>query len=260
MTWKPVASAGKTAVFLGAAAAVVLAAGLFLSMKMGGSAGAGEKKAKKEIKKETTKGGGTMSAKKIKLPEPDTKGKMTVEEAISKRRSVRDFKEGAITLQELGQILWAVQGCTGAGCLRAAPSAGATYPLEIFAVVGAGGVEGLKAGAYRYLPDGHELTLQLEGDVRQQLAEAALGQDWVLLAPVSFVFTADYSRTTGRYGQRGMRYVHIEVGHAGENLFLQAESLGLKTVSVGAFTDKQVAEAIGIGKPFEPLYIMPVGR
>jgi len=254
------AAPGRTTAALLGAIAVILVAGLIASMKMGnGAGGAAAKKSGKEIKKET-KGGGIMSSAKIKLPQPDTKGKMTVEEAISKRRCVRDFKEGALTLGELGQLLWAVQGCTGAGCLRAAPSAGATYPLEVFAVVGAGGVEGLKAGVYRYIPDSHEITLHLEGDARQQLSAAALGQDWVLLAPVSLVFTADFSRTTDRYGQRGMRYVHMEVGHAGENLFLQAGSLGLGTVAVGAFTDKSAAEALAIGKPLEVLYIMPVGR
>lgn len=212
----------------------------------------------KKIKK--TKGEKKMSSHRVKLPEPDTKGKMTVEKAISLRRSQRDFTDDSLTLQQLGQLLWSLQGCTGAGCLKAAPSAGATYPLEIFAVVGAGSVKGLEGGVYHYTSEEHEIALHKEGDVRKELASAALGQAWVLQAPVSFIIAADYSRTTTRYGERGIRYVHVEVGHAGENLYLQAQSLGLGTVAVGAYSDKSVAAAVGVKKPLEVFYIMPVGK
>jgi len=196
----------------------------------------------------------------IKLPEIRTSGGMSVEEAISRRRSVREFRDEGIEIADLGQILWAVQGCTGEGCLRATPSAGATYPLEIFAVAGQGGVKGLDAGIYHYLNEEHELSLLKKGDFRKKLAEASLGQECIILAPVSIIFAADYSRTMKRYGERGRRYVNIEIGHAGENLYLQAQSLGLGTVAVGAFDDKKVAGVLDIPQPLEVLYIMPVGK
>lgn len=202
-----------------------------------------------------------MSGVKIKLPPPDVKGGgVTVEAAIEGRRSRREFKGDPLTLSQLGQVLWAAQGCTGEGCLRAAPSAGATYPIEIFAAAGEGGVVGLDAGVYQYFPEDHEVVLRSAGDKRAQLSQAAHGQACVLQAPVSVLFAADYARTTGRYGERGERYVHIEVGHAGENLYLEVESLGLGTVAVGAFDDSEGAAAAGIKKPLVLLYIMPVGR
>jgi len=200
-----------------------------------------------------------MTKDRVRLPEPDTKGGMTVERAISARRSRRDFLDRPLTLGQVGQLLWSMQGCTGEGCLKAAPSAGATFPLEVFAVVGSGGVTGLEAGVYRYLPEDHELSLHREGDVRDALAEAALGQPWVRFAPVVFVVAAEAARTTGRYGDRGVRYVHMEAGHAAQNLALQCESLGLGTVAVGAYRDASAASAVGLSRPLEVLYILPVG-
>jgi len=185
---------------------------------------------------------------------------MTVETAIARRRSRRSFRPDPLSRAGLGQLLWSMQGRTGGGALRAAPSAGATYPLEIFAVVGRGGVEGLEAGVYRYLSEDHEIVLHETGDARQALTQAALNQLWVLQAPVSFVVAADFRRTTSRYGQRGVRYVFMEVGHAAENLHLQAESLGLASVAIGAYRDEETAAALRIGPPLEILYIIPVGK
>jgi SagB-type dehydrogenase family enzyme len=200
-----------------------------------------------------------MKQERISLPEPDRSGAMTVEAAIDRRRSRRSFRPDALSRAALGQLLWSMQGRTGGGALRAAPSAGATYPLEIFAAAGPGGVEGLEAGVYRYLSEDHEIVLHRPGDVRQALARSALNQLWVLQAPVCVVVAADFRRTTNRYGQRGIRYVLIEVGHAAGNLQLQAESLGLASVAVGAYRDEDAAAVLDIGPPLEILYIIPVG-
>ncbi|WP_223209000.1 SagB/ThcOx family dehydrogenase [Pyrococcus furiosus] len=197
----------------------------------------------------------TYSGEKIILPAPRTEGEMSVEEAIAKRRSIRTYKNEPLKIEELGQLLWAAQGITHE-YKRAAPSAGATYPFEIFVVVG--NVEGLKPGIYHYDPFEHSLTLTKEGDFRKELQEAALGQEWVGNAAINIVLVAFYERTTKYYGERGIRYVHMEAGHIGQNIYLQATALGLGTVAVGAFHDEEVARIIGTNGA--PLYIFPVGR
>jgi len=192
----------------------------------------------------------------VKLPAVRLVGQKSVEETLAARRSVRVYEETSLTLEEVAQLLWAAQGITSEWGGRTAPSAGATYPLEIYVVVG--GVEELEAGVYRYLPDEHSVRRVNEGDLRDKLSSAALGQEWVRTAPVSLVIAASYERTTRQYGERGKRYVHMEVGHVGQNVYLQATSLDLDTVMVGAFDDAEVKELLGIEE--EPLAIMPVGR
>lgn len=194
----------------------------------------------------------------IKLPEPRFKGPVSVEEALLKRRSVREYKDEPLTLAEVSQLLWAAQGVTDPRGFRTAPSAGALYPLELYLVVGR--VEGLSVGVYRYVPDGHYLLRVADGDRREELAAAALGQAYVRDAPIDLVLSAVTERTTSRYGYRGVRYVHMEAGHVGQNVHLQAVSLGLGTVMIGAFTDEQVKQVVGLPKEEVPLYIMPVGR
>lgn len=197
----------------------------------------------------------------IKLPSPEHKGRVSVEEAIFKRRSTRRYKDEPLTLKEISQLLWAaggktIDGITGA--TRAYPSAGGIYPLEIYLIVGE--VEGLVAGIYHYKWQDHTIALIKEGDFRRQLMRAALGQKAVADAPVSIVFTAIYSRTTRRYGKRGeIRYVPMDMGGAGQNVYLQAEVLGLGTVIFGAFDDGTIKKILGV-KDEEPLYIMPVGK
>ena len=201
-----------------------------------------------------------MTQPPIKLPSPSLKGKTTVEEAISKRRSVRRFRAQPLSLLQLSQILWSAQGITSASGHRAAPSAGATYPLEVFVLVGEQTVESLKAGIYHYEVDSHSLSLHLKGDLRQELAEAALGQGFVASCPVDVVVCALFPRTAYRYGRRGERYVHVEVGHVGQNVSLQAMALGLATVMVGAFDDEDVRKVLKADEQFKPLYIIPVGK
>ena len=196
----------------------------------------------------------------IKLPPPSHKGKLSIEEAISKRRSIRRFRAQPLSLSQLSQILWSAQGTTGTDGHRAAPSAGATYPLEIFVVVGEQTVESLKAGIYHYEVDNHSINLRRKGDLREKLAQAALGQGFVATCPVDMVGCALFPRTTCRYGRRGERYVHIEVGHVGQNVSLQAIALGLATVMVGAFEDEEVRKVLKVDEQFKPLYVIPVGK
>lgn len=194
----------------------------------------------------------------IALPEPVTSGRVSVEQSIAQRRSVRDFVNTTLKLSDISQLLWSAQGVTDARGLRAAPSAGALYPLELYVV--AGTVDGLAPGVYRYDSQQHQLTKAGGGDVRAALTKAALSQAWIQDAAAVIVFTADYQRTRKKYGNRAERYVHIEVGHAAENLFLQAVSLGLASVVVGAFDDDELARVLRLPRELQPLLLMPVGR
>lgn len=196
----------------------------------------------------------------IKLPFPNPQGKISVEEAISKRRSVRRFRAQPLSLAQLSQLLWSAQGITGTGGRRAAPSAGATYPLEIFVAIGEHGIESLAAGIYHYQVDSHSLSLHLSGDLRQKLADTALGQSFIANCPVDIVVCALHPRTAYRYGRRGERYVHMEVGHVGQNVSLQAVDLGLATVMVGAFEDEEVGKVLKLEEQIKPLYIIPIGK
>ena len=196
----------------------------------------------------------------VKLPSPSHQGRTSVEEAISKRRSVRRFRAQPLSLMQLSQILWSAQGITSTGGKRATPSAGATYPLEVFAAVGEKGMENLAAGIYHYDVDSHSLSLHLRGDLRQKIAELSLGQSFIANCPVDIVVCALYSRTAYRYSRRGERYVHMEVGHVGQSISLQAVALGLATVMVGAFEDDELRRVLKLEEQIKPLYIIPIGK
>lgn len=201
--------------------------------------------------------GEKMKASEIlELPEPKLTGKISVEEALSKRRSVRDYGKDSLSIEEISQLLWSAQGITVRWGGRTAPSAGALYPLEIYVI--AGEVKGLKPGLYHYDPGKHGITKKVDGDLRQKLTEASLYQDEIARAPATFVITAVFERTMKKYKERGVQYVHMEVGAVGENIYLQAETLGLGTVFIGAFEDEKVKKVLGIKE--EPLGILPVGR
>jgi SagB-type dehydrogenase family enzyme len=192
----------------------------------------------------------------MNLPEPKLKSQTSVEEALSKRRSVREYEGDSLSIEQVSQLLWAAQGITKEWGGRTSPSAGALYPLEIYLL--AGKVKGLKPGLYHYEPGKHSLVQTQEGDLRKKLSEASLDQDEILNAPATIIITAVYARTIKKYEQRGIRYVHMEVGATGENIYLQAESLGLGTVFIGAFEDEKVKMVLEIEE--EPLGIMPLGR
>lgn len=195
----------------------------------------------------------------IKLPKPRLSSTVSVEEALLKRRSIRNFKKEPLTLSEVSQLLWSAQGITEESMgLRTAPSAGALYPIEIYIVVG--NVINLSPGIYKYNPKNHELVLIMKGDKRKELAISALGQKWIEEGAIVIVISAVYERTTSKYGERGIRYVHMEAGHVSQNIYLQAVALNLGTVAVGAFYDEEVKKLINMQKNENPLYLMPVGR
>jgi SagB-type dehydrogenase family enzyme len=194
----------------------------------------------------------------IKLPSPKLRGEMSLEETLLQRRSVRDYAQGSLRLEEVSQLLWAAQGKTAEWGGRTAPSAGALYPLETYLIVGS--VQSLSAGIYKYNPEKHELVKVRDGDVREQLGIASLGQTCVKVGAISIVITAFYERTTGKYGERGVRYVHMEVGHVAQNVCLQATALNLGAVTIGAFHDGQVKNILGLSENESPLYVIPVGR
>jgi SagB-type dehydrogenase family enzyme len=193
----------------------------------------------------------------VALPAPRLDGGVSIERALAERRSVREFARGALTLPQVAQLLWAAQGVTHGNGARTAPSAGALYPLELYLV--AGEVHDLAPGLYRYVPGRHQLEPVAAGDMRRELCDAALEQECVAEGAAVFVFTAVERRTTRKYGQRGVRFVHIEAGHAAQNLALEATALGLGSVTVGAFDDDAVARLLNLPKDETPLYLMPVG-
>ncbi len=186
------------------------------------------------------------------LPPPVLKGAVSAEEAISKRRSVRSFKGDSLSMEQLSQLLWAAQGITDEQRhLRTAPSAGATYPLIVYVAT--------EDGLHRYEPASHSLTLHYDADIRRELADAAYGQRWIQECSGCLIFTAVYSRTAARYGHRAERYVHMEAGHAAQNVHIQAVALGLGSCPVGAFDDAKVGRLLRLPQGEEPLYIIPIG-
>ena len=199
------------------------------------------------------------------LPAPRTEGNMSVEEALQNRRSHRHFQNKALTIEQLSQLLWAAYGITVPkpdspglrGGLRTTPSAGALFPLEIYAIIG--NVEGIEPGVYRYISEEHKIVRIIDRDVRRELTDASFGQRMVQEAPVSIFYSAVFSRTTSRYGERGIMYVHMEIGHSAQNVYLQAVALGLGTCAIGAFVDDQVRQLLQLPEDEVPLYIMPVG-
>ncbi len=194
------------------------------------------------------------------LPDPILGGDVSLERTIQQRRTIRSFESRALTLKQFSQLLWAAQGITGKGGFkRAAPSAGALHPMDIYGAIGGDCIEKLDPGVYQYEPANHSISLFQEGDVRRDIAIASLGQMWMAHPPLTLVITAEYSRIMVKYGQRGIRYAMIEAGHIGQNIFLQSQAMGLEAGIVGAFEDEKVIQIMGIKKTHEPLLIMPVG-
>jgi SagB-type dehydrogenase family enzyme len=199
-----------------------------------------------------------VSLERIQLVAPQHSSDTSVEEAFVNRRSVREYAREPLTLAEVSQLLWAAQGTTDRRGFRTVPSAGALYPLEVYLVVG--DVVGLAPGVYKYSARQHEVLKIAQEDRRAELAEAAVDQEWVEEAAVDLVVTAVYERTTAKYGERGIRYVHMEAGHAAQNLYLQAETLGLGMVVMGAFDDEKVKDIVDAPEEEQPLYVISVGR
>jgi len=194
-----------------------------------------------------------QSEELIKLPPPRQHSEVALEEALAKRRSIRAFRPEKLTMEQVGQLLWAAQGITAPSeGLRTAPSAGALYPLEMYVV--------LPTGVYHYEPGGHQMRRINAADLRSELSRAALSQESVQEAPATFVIAGVETRTTQKYRERGRRYVDMEVGHAAQNLLLQAAALGLGGVPVGAYDDAQVEKVLQLPVEQKALYLIPVGK
>ncbi len=198
-----------------------------------------------------------IQRERISLPAPRYEGRASLERSLFNRRSVREFKNSSLSLPELSQLLWAAQGITHRSGFRTTPSAGALYPLDLYIL--AGNVSDLQSGLYKYVPRQHALVKKSSEDKLVRLRLAAFDQHSVSDAGIVIVFCAEYQRTTWKYGQRGIRYVHLEAGHAAQNVYLQATSLQLGTVVLGAFDDTKVSAVLEL-KEEEPLYLMPVGK
>lgn len=179
-----------------------------------------------------------------------------LESLLVSRRSERLFLDAPVPLDDVASILWAACGALPDGRMTV-PSAGALYPLEVYLV--AGSVEDIDPALFRYLPLDGALEPLAEGDFRNALAEACLGQPWVAVAPASVVICAHPGVTASRYGDRGERYVAMEAGHSSQNVYLMCEALGLGTVAVGAFDDSLVSFVLGLDAETVALYVMPVG-
>lgn len=188
----------------------------------------------------------------IKLPKPQLKGNVSLEETLQNRRSIREYTDASVSLGELSQLLWAAQGITSPEGFRTTPSAGALYPLEVYAVNA--------TGVFHYNPLNHSLEKIRSANVQENLAKAALNQDAVRQAPLKLVITGVYERTAVKYGDRAERYVTLEAGHAVQNVLLECTSMGLGAVPIGAFDDSKVREAIGAPENQHPLYIVPIGH
>ncbi|MFH1502105.1 MAG: SagB/ThcOx family dehydrogenase [Candidatus Eisenbacteria bacterium] len=197
----------------------------------------------------------------IKLPAPSVSGGPPIWGVLSARRSIRHYGADRMPLEVLSQLLWATHGVTGElgpHALRNAPSAGACYPIEAHLAVNS--VFNLEPGLYRYLTDEHALMLQRTGNVGSEITSAALGQKMCEQASVTFVWTAVLPRTTGRYGQRGHRYVLLDAGHVGQNMYLAATSMGYGCCTIGAFDDEAMNEVVGVDGVVEVvLYAASVG-
>lgn len=201
----------------------------------------------------------TRTTQIIKLPEPRKTSNISVEEALLRRRSIREYVRKPITIAEVAQLLWAAQGISDRqNGLRTAPSAGALYPLEVYLV--SGEVKNITKGVYKYQPGGHELLKVSDHDIRDKLCRAALGQESISQAAIVLVFSAVFERTAVKYGKRAIQYVHMEIGHAAQNVYLQAVALKLGTVAIGAFQDDEVKKCVGLKASEVPLYIMPIGK
>ncbi len=187
----------------------------------------------------------------IKLPDPTFNGQKSLEKSILERESIRRFSDKGINLEIISQLFGSGQGSKG--YKRIVPSAGAIYPLELYAL--------LKGkGFYHYNVENHSLDLEIEGDLNQKLAAASWNQDFINKAPLNIVICTNFSKIQVRYGHdRGIRYALIEVGHCAQNIHLQAVALGLGSVPIGAFKDKEIKKLLSLPEKIDPLYIIPIG-
>ena len=195
---------------------------------------------------------------KIDLPKPRYDSNISIERALFERRSTREYKDQPLILAELSQLLWAAQGITDPTGLRSAPFAGALYPIKVYIIIG--DVINISDGIYRYEPSDHLLLRIAEGDRRDELYEAAMKQESIRDGESVILLSANYEPTTSKNGERGEMFVHMEAGHVAQNICLQAVSLNLGDVTVGAFSDERVKDIVEMPEEENPLYLIPIGR
>ena len=203
-----------------------------------------------------------LEALKVRLDPPAVQDGMPIWETVGGRRSVRDFARDPVSLAELSQMLWASQGITLQEMdwgFRAAPSAGALYPVETYLSVQ--NVSGLEPGIYHYSPGDHAVELVKGGAFGTRLAEAALDQDFLADAGVVFSWTAVFARSAWKYAERAYRYIYLDAGHIAQNVALAAVALGLGSCQVAALYDDEVNALLGVdGEEESVLYLTAVGR
>ena len=195
---------------------------------------------------------------KIKLPDPQQSNCNAIEEALFKKRSIAKYKNVPITCSDLSQVLWASQGIAESKDPKKSPSTEALFPLEVYAIIA--NVIGIPAGIYQYRPHTNELVRIAAGDMRNEIAKAALGRKSVRTAPAVIVVSAVYVRTTSKLGEKGIRYAHMEAGHAAQNISLQAVALNLGSVMIGSFHESDLKKIMHMDDREQPMYIIPVGK
>ncbi|HIE36353.1 MAG TPA: SagB/ThcOx family dehydrogenase [Candidatus Omnitrophica bacterium] len=191
----------------------------------------------------------------IKLPFFKKRGRICLEEVLDQRQSIRKYSPDPLRIEEISQLLWAAYG-KNQWKKKTVPSAGALYPLVIYLF--AKKVEEIPLGLYEYHPQNHTLSLISASDLSFSLYKACLKQEWIKEAKAAIFICANYKITTSYYGKRGFRYVYMEAGHSGQNIYLEATALNLGTVAIGAFNDEEVKRVLAVEE--EPLYIFPIGR
>lgn len=207
----------------------------------------------------------TWAQTEIQLPKPSLTGNMSVEAAMTRKKSVRAFSPIALGQGQVSQLLWSANGVLPLDAISSAttkvlPSAGALYPLEVFLVTGPNTVEGIAAGTYQYDASKHGLKLLSAGDNRTALAQAAFSQMWLARAPAILIIGAVFSRTTAKYGNKGIQYVFMEAGNSNQNVYLEGEALGLKVATVGAFNEAQVSSVLKLPSDITPLLLIGLGK
>ncbi|MCX8095074.1 MAG: SagB/ThcOx family dehydrogenase [Caldisericia bacterium] len=185
---------------------------------------------------------------KINLPEP-LDNNFTLLNAIKKRKSIRDYKDEPLEIQEISNILFAATKI---------PSAGALYPLRFY--IYSKKVIGIPFGFYYYDYEQNSLIKIFDNDITTPLTKACLNQSSIKKSSAIIIITSINSITTRRYGERGIRYINMEAGHSSQNIYLMATSLNIGTVAIGAFIDEEVKIILKLREDESPLYLMPLGR
>jgi SagB-type dehydrogenase family enzyme len=202
------------------------------------------------------------SARRQPLSRPQDQGGPPIWSLLAERRSIRRFAGTPLTEQELSQLLWASQGITARSrgySFRTAPSAGALYPVETYLVVHS--VQGVEPGTYHYAVEQHALEQLRTGDLRLDIARAALDQPMAAQGSVVFVWTGVFGRSKWKYRQRAYRYVYLDAGHIAQNLALAAVALGLGSCQIAALYDEEANALLEVdGTDESTLYMTVVGR